>query len=91
MAFFSHSSASMQGKHEPVPPSVDRAFFVAFFATLLLRAFAFKMHSKLKGTQSARRETQPPDLEAKRPTDEYYNSLARKVAVTNASTSAWVL
>ncbi len=44
-----------------------------------------------KGSQSARRETQPPDLEAKRPTDEYYNSLDRKVAVTNASTSAWVL
>jgi hypothetical protein len=48
MTFFSHSSSSMQGKHEPVPPSVDRAFFVAFFATLLLRAFAFKMHSGLR-------------------------------------------
>jgi hypothetical protein len=44
-----------------------------------------------KGNQAVRRETQPPDLEAKRPTDEYYNSLDRKVAVTNASTSAWVL
>ena len=44
-----------------------------------------------KGNQSARRENQPPDLDAKRPTDKCYNSLARKVAVTNASTSAWVL
>jgi hypothetical protein len=43
MTFFSHSSSSMQGKHKPDPPSVDRAFYVAFFATLLLRAFAFKM------------------------------------------------
>lgn len=36
MAFFNHSSGSLQGKHKPVPPSVDRAFYVDFFAPLHL-------------------------------------------------------